>query len=121
MRLAEGAAPLAALAGRTVAVWGLGREGRAALEALADVPVAGVVAVDDKDAEYTTHAGVHVTALTGDAGRAALLAADVVLKSPGISRYEPRALEIPAAGHELTSGTARSGSPAARARARPRR
>lgn len=89
--------PLAALAGRSVAVWGMGREGRASLEALAGVPVADLAVVDDQMQEYTTTDGRSYVAHTGDAGRDALVAADIVLKTPGISRYEPRAQAVIAA------------------------
>jgi UDP-N-acetylmuramoylalanine--D-glutamate ligase len=76
------------LAGRRVAVWGLGVEGRANLRKLEALGVPVAAQVDDRPAA----AGVLATA---EGGLDALAGCDVVIKSPGISRYREdlRALE----------------------------
>jgi UDP-N-acetylmuramoyl-L-alanine---L-glutamate ligase len=67
------------LPGRRVAVWGLGREGKANLRKLRSLGVEPVL-VDDHPAEPGVLA-------TDDGGLEALQASDIVLKTPGISRY----------------------------------
>lgn len=88
---------LADLTGTRVVVWGAGREGVAARRVLSELPLASLTVVDDRGADG---------ALQGEAARAALDAADVVVKSPGISRYDPRARALVDRGAVLTSGTA---------------
>ena len=74
------------LRGRRVAVWGAAREGRAAVELLAHHGPADLVLVDDSPSAVGPE-GVPV--LSGAAGAAALAAAEVVVKSPGISPHRP--------------------------------
>lgn len=96
------------LEGRRVAVWGFGREGRAALHAferrlpgqVADLFCAAGEAADAKAA----FPWVHVHERTPDAD--ALAAFDVVVKSPGISAYRPELLAAMARGTRCTSGSA---------------
>ena len=80
------------LAGRRVGVWGLGREGRAVADAVrAHLPGTELVPVDES---------------AGDDPVALLSACDVVVRSPGVSRYRPEARAIEnAAGVESTTGT----------------
>lgn len=85
------------LAGRAVVVWGHGREGRAAVRALDAVAVRSVAVVDDQGVDG---------ALSGADADAALAAADVIVKSPGISRYDPRVLALQDAGIPVTGGSA---------------
>ena len=77
------------LTGRTVGLYGFGVEGRANLRA-ADVRGLDPILVDDRPATDTADdpdlAGRPVLA-TADGGLDALLTCDVVIKSPGISRY----------------------------------
>lgn len=98
---------IADLAGRRVAVWGCGREGRAALSALhsrlpelrpvlfcseaelCDVP-------DETPFDVVTHAP----------SAAELAACDVVIKSPGVSRYRGEIEAAERHGTRFTSGTA---------------
>ncbi|MEP7044738.1 MAG: UDP-N-acetylmuramoyl-L-alanine--D-glutamate ligase [Dokdonella sp.] len=106
MRLAE-------LAGKHVAVWGYGREGGATLAALrARVPqLRPTLFCSEAEA-----AGFHllaeddgiaaVTVVTTPPDGAMLSAFDVVIKSPGISRYRPEVLIAEHAGTHFTSGTA---------------
>lgn len=96
---------IADLAGRRVAVWGFGREGRAALAALqARLPDSTVnVFCNDAEAEGVRGAA-HAVATQPDA--AALSAFDVVIKSPGISAYRPEIIDAQHNGTLFTSGTA---------------
>lgn len=91
------------LRGRRVAVWGAGREGRAAVELLGHHGVADLVLVDDSPRAVGPE-GVPV--LSGAAGAAALAAAEVVVKSPGISRHRPDVVALQARGVEVTGGMA---------------
>jgi UDP-N-acetylmuramoylalanine--D-glutamate ligase len=83
------------LRGQRVGVWGLGREGQANLHKLATLGVEPVL-VDDTPAE-----GVLGTA---GGGLDALKQCDVVVKTPGISRYRPEVAELEANGVTVTGG-----------------
>ncbi len=90
-----------ALADATVGVWGLGVEGRASvrrLAALGRVPVL----VDDAPAAPEVD-GLAVLA-TSAGGFGALEACDVVVKSPGISRYRPEVAQLEASGVAVCGG-----------------
>jgi UDP-N-acetylmuramoylalanine--D-glutamate ligase len=90
-----------ALTSASVGLWGLGVEGGASLRrlrALGTVPVL----VDDEPAAASFD-GLEVVA-TGQGGLAALLACDVVIKSPGISRYRPEVRQLEEAGVPVRSG-----------------
>jgi UDP-N-acetylmuramoylalanine--D-glutamate ligase len=82
------------LAGRRVGVWGLGVEGRATLRRLAADGVTPVARVDERVPD----------ALSGPEGQAALAGCDVVVKSPGISRYAPACRALVAAGVPVVGG-----------------
>ncbi|WP_266168531.1 UDP-N-acetylmuramoyl-L-alanine--D-glutamate ligase [Dyella subtropica] len=96
------------LAFKRVAVWGFGREGRAAITAwrkrLPEQPLtlfcseAEIAAAQAFDAALTIH-GHEPDAI-------ALAPFDVVVKSPGISAYKPALLAAKEAGIQITSGTA---------------
>ena len=96
---------IADLAERRVAVWGFGREGKAALAALqARLPDSTFkVFCNDAEAECIRGAA-HAVTTRPDA--AALSAFDVVVKSPGISAYRPEIIEAQHNGTQFTSGTA---------------
>ena len=100
MRLSE-------LAGRRVAVWGAGREGRAAwrwlAERLPDLPAVICPAAEAAEARAFAQ-GAEV--LAGEATLEVLCRFDVVVKSPGISPYRSPAAEAAVAGVRFTSGTA---------------
>ncbi len=114
------------LRGRRIAIWGFAREGRAALRFLRERDPGMAITVLD-DAERTCDAGAPLIS-----GRAAIAAAigsfDVVVKSPGISLYDPLVVKARAeacgsprcsiCGLPMRRHAARSASPAPRARAR---
>ncbi|HET6631358.1 MAG TPA: UDP-N-acetylmuramoyl-L-alanine--D-glutamate ligase [Rhodanobacteraceae bacterium] len=96
----------AQLEGKRVAIWGCGREGRAAVAALRR-RLAGLrptLLCSAHEAEQVGGAGLQVDATLPDA--ATLGRFDVVIKSPGISAYKPEILEACAHGTVFTSGTA---------------
>jgi UDP-N-acetylmuramoyl-L-alanine---L-glutamate ligase len=82
------------LAGARAGVWGLGREGHASLRKLLALGVEPVL-VDDAPAGPVQ--GRPVLA-TSDGGVAALERCDVVVKTPGISRYRPDVARLTATG-----------------------
>jgi len=96
------------LAGRRVAVWGFGREGRAAIAAIRDrlpsLPLALYCSEGEVEAARAFDPTLVVHGHEPDA--AALSACDVVVKSPGISIYKPAVSAAQAQGTEFTSGTA---------------
>jgi UDP-N-acetylmuramoylalanine--D-glutamate ligase len=98
------------LRGRSVAVWGTGREGVAAVRAIAAVTPAALVAVDDRE-NYAAQPWIGDLAAaaplrTGDAGFAALAGADVVVRSPGVGQTHPWIIELRRRGVPVTSGSA---------------
>ncbi len=82
-------------------MWGLGVEGRANLRRL-DTLGAHAVLVDDHPDQAASQ-GVEVLATDGG-GLAELERCDVVLKSPGISRYRTDARRLAASGVPLVGG-----------------
>ncbi|HEY7068952.1 MAG TPA: UDP-N-acetylmuramoyl-L-alanine--D-glutamate ligase [Acidimicrobiales bacterium] len=89
------------LAGRAVGVWGLGVEGRANLAKLDSLGVAPVLVDDAPPGGGLDGRPVLATA---DGGLDALARCDVVVKSPGISRYGDEAEALTAAGVALAGG-----------------
>ena len=90
-----------ALADASVGVWGLGVEGQASvrrLRAMGGVPVL----VDDAPAGPEMD-GLDVLT-TASGGLDELLRCDVVVKSPGISRYRPEVARLEAAGIAVCGG-----------------
>lgn len=88
------------LHGRRVVVWGAGREGEAALAELTARGIEARVAVTGSGTIPDHLASVGIS---GEEGLAALLAADVVVKSPGIPRTSDEFQRLTAAGVRLTS------------------
>jgi UDP-N-acetylmuramoyl-L-alanine---L-glutamate ligase len=84
------------LPGARVGVWGLGREGHANLRKLQALGVEPVL-VDD-------HPGDPGVLATGDGGLAALERCDVVVKTPGLSRYRPEVARLNGLGVPVTGG-----------------
>lgn len=85
------------LAGARVGVWGLGVEGRATVRKLAALGLSAAVIVDERPPD-------DLAALSGGEGQAALAGCDVVIKSPGISRYGEQARSLTAQGVSLLGG-----------------
>jgi UDP-N-acetylmuramoyl-L-alanine---L-glutamate ligase len=86
------------LRGARVGIWGFGREGSANLRKLRSMGVEPVL-VDDAPAAGDDH-----VLATVDGGLDALLRCEVVVKTPGISRYRPEAQQLRAAGVVLAGG-----------------
>ena len=84
------------LSGARVGVWGLGREGHANLRKLQALGVDPVL-VDDHPADPGVLA-------TGDGGLAALERCDVVVKTPGLSRYRPEVARLAGLGIPVVGG-----------------
>ena len=86
------------LRGARVGIWGFGREGQASLRKLRSLGVEPVL-VDDNPA-----AGTETVLATAAGGIDALGRCEVVVKTPGISRYRPEAERLRAAGVVLAGG-----------------
>ena len=96
------------LAGRRVGVWGAGREGLAAHRVLrAQDPEREVVVYTDRPVPTGEREPFGEGALFADgaAGFGELERCEVVVRSPGVSRYRPEVERLAAAGVELTTGT----------------
>ena len=97
------------LAGRKVAIWGYGREGRSALAALRwrlpRQPLALLCSQAEADeAGFMDDPNLEI--LAGEPDAEVLSRFEVVIKSPGISPYLSPAREAAAAGVAFTSGSA---------------
>lgn len=89
------------LPGRRVGIFGLGVEGTASLRACRSLGIDPVL-VDDNP---STAGGVGTSVLpTGSGGLAALSECDVVIKSPGISRYGSVVRQLTSAGVVVVGG-----------------
>ncbi len=94
------------LAAHRVAVWGLGQEGRGIARLLADRGVP-VVLVDDRAGtgeQLATELGVPARTVTPDG--LADAGVEVVVRSPGVSRYRPELVDAERAGAEVTTAMA---------------
>ncbi|MGY1410374.1 UDP-N-acetylmuramoyl-L-alanine--D-glutamate ligase [Luteimonas sp. A611] len=111
---------IAALAGKRVALWGWGREGRAAYAALRAVPARETGNGESEQrfpawlTLFCTSAEAEDARALGDPGLAVeteasaerLSAFDIVIKSPGISAYRPEVLAAATQGTRFIGGTA---------------
>lgn len=99
---------LSALEGRRVALWGLGREGRAAWRAIRARWPELPLTVFCPPAEHAEAAalGDPQLRIAGQPDGAALAEFEVVIKSPGISAYAEPLLTARARGTQFSSGTA---------------
>ncbi len=92
------------LAGARVGVWGLGREGQANLRKLAELGVEPVL-VDDAPAGPVVVGDRTLPVLaTAQDGLAALERCDVVVKTPGLSRYRPEVTRLAGLGIPVVGG-----------------
>ncbi len=101
---------LADLRGRSVAVWGTGREGRAAVTAIAACGPSRLLAVDDSANFLSVPWEGELAALAplagGEHAFGALAAADVVVRSPGVPQTHPWMRELRSRGITVTGGSA---------------
>lgn len=88
------------LSGKRVAIWGAGREGSRAYAELSAVAGAIAIVVTGGGAAPADAPG---RVVSGDGAFDELLAADVVVKSPGIPHTSPEFLALRAAGVPITS------------------
>ncbi|HEX5754823.1 MAG TPA: UDP-N-acetylmuramoyl-L-alanine--D-glutamate ligase [Arenimonas sp.] len=99
---------ISALDGRRVAIWGYGREGRAAYAALRarlpQLPLTLFCSADEADAVRALGDPLLTVCSQVDAEQLAAFA--VVIKSPGISPYDSPAADAALRGVQFTSGTA---------------
>jgi UDP-N-acetylmuramoylalanine--D-glutamate ligase len=92
------------LAGARVGVWGLGREGHANLRKLLELGVEPVL-VDDAPAGPVAAGDRTLPVLaTGEDGLAALERCEVVVKTPGLSRYRPEVARLSHLGIPVVGG-----------------
>ncbi len=101
---------LTELRGRRVAVWGTGREGIAAVNAIAPAGPADLVAVMDRETFAANPWAGRLAEIaplhTGPAALDALLRADVVVRSPVIGETHPWVIRLRERGIPITGGTA---------------
>ena len=92
------------LAGARVGVWGLGREGHANLRKLLILGVEPVLVDDVPPGPVAVPGGVLPVLTTGGTGLAALERCDVVVKTPGLSRYRPEVTRLSGLGIPVVGG-----------------
>ena len=101
---------LSGLRGRRVAVWGTGREGAAAVNAIAPMAPADLVAVMDRETFLAKPWEGRLAELaplhTGADAFEALMRAEIVVRSPGIGQTHPWVVELRRRGVPITGGTA---------------
>lgn len=101
---------LADLRGRRVAVWGTGREGVAAVRAIAPVGPAELFVIQDRETflaqQWTPELAALAPLYGGEAGRQALAGAEVLVRSPIIGQTHPWVREHRARGGTVTGGSA---------------
>lgn len=98
------------LRGRRVAVWGTGREGTAAVQAIAPHEPASLIAVQDKATFLATEWSGPLAEIAplylGEEAHRRLGSVDVIVRSPGIAQVHPWIVEHRARGGVVTGGTA---------------
>ena len=101
---------LSDLRGKSVAVWGTGREGRAAVTAIAAYEPSRLIAVDDTANFLSVPWEGELAALAplagGEHAQAALMAAEVVVRSPGVPQTHPWIADLRKREIPITSGSA---------------
>lgn len=94
------------LAGKRLAIWGFGREGKAAYGLFrAHLPTSPLVVIDQNEATKQALAGDRNARVltTNSAIESAYQELDAIVKSPGISLYSPLAISAREAGIQITS------------------
>ena len=96
------------LADKRVAIWGFGREGRAAITAIRSRLPQLALTLFCSDAEVAAARSFDSSLAVrgGEPDAIALAMFEVVVKSPGISAYKPALLAAREAGIQISSGTA---------------
>lgn len=101
---------LSDLRGKSVAVWGTGREGRAAVLAISPQKPSRLLVVDDSANFRSIPWEGELAALAplagGDHAFPALVTADVVVRSPGVPQTHPWVIELRRRGVPITGGSA---------------
>jgi len=99
--------PISQLEGQRVALWGWGREGRAAYRALRSrLPrLSLTLFCTTEEASQARETGDPLLSLENDATAERLAAFDVVVKSPGISPYRSEVVAAQARGTRFIGGT----------------
>ncbi|MEO6500646.1 MAG: UDP-N-acetylmuramoyl-L-alanine--D-glutamate ligase [Jatrophihabitantaceae bacterium] len=102
---------LSELRDRRVVVWGTGREAIAAVKAIVPMRPAELVVVQDRETFLAGGAGWSelagsVPLRTGVEAHAAVLDAQVLVRSPGIAQTHPWLIEARSQGVRITGGTA---------------
>jgi UDP-N-acetylmuramoylalanine--D-glutamate ligase len=101
---------LADLRGRRVAVWGTGREGVAAIRAIAPVRPAELFVIQDRETflaqTWTPELAALAPLFNGESGREALARAEILVRSPSIGQTHPWVRELRARRAAVTGGTA---------------
>ena len=94
------------LPGRRVGVWGLGVEGRSTVRKLATLAVDPAVLVDDRPGAGDPGSGDDAgkVVATAEGGIERLEACEVVIKSPGISRYRDEVIRLERHGVAVVGG-----------------
>jgi UDP-N-acetylmuramoyl-L-alanine---L-glutamate ligase len=92
------------LAGARVGIWGLGREGQANLRKLLALGVEPVLVDDAPAGSALPIPGGRPVLATADGGLAALQRCDVVVKTPGLSRYRPEVAHLSGRGIPVVGG-----------------
>jgi len=93
--------------GQSIALWGWGREGRAAYRAVrtrSAIPL--TLFCTEADAADARTLNDSTLSIETEASANHLSAFDLIIKSPGISPYRPEALEAAASGTRFVGGTA---------------
>jgi UDP-N-acetylmuramoyl-L-alanine---L-glutamate ligase len=97
------------LTGRRVAVWGTGREGIAAAQAIHPFAPSRLIAVQDKATFLATDWSGHLAEIaplfTGEDAHRELQSIDVIVRSPSIAQVNPWIVEHRARGGIVTGGT----------------
>lgn len=107
LNLAISSPPMRAteLEGKNIVIWGTGVEARAAADFIrTHLPDEPITFVDESTKTPEKSFGLHDTFVSGeDAVAAALLCADVIVKSPGVSLYHPLLTAVRESGTPITS------------------